>query len=240
MIRRHSPRIAVALLFALSSPAEDTRIRVLAVTGGHDYDTGFYSLFHGYPDIKWDHKIHYGASEGYVRDMASKYDVVVLYDMLNGKLEVRDPRNLFEFVRAGGGVVALHHILAGFASRKDFHDLIGGEYLWEARGDAAASTYRFDVDMHVRVADRKHPVTAGIADFDIHDEAYGGLWVAPNVRVLLTTDHPASNSAIAWVTPNEHARVVTIQLGHGEEAFANGPYRKLVVQAIRWAAKKSH
>lgn len=228
-----------AFLFAFPLQASDAQIRLLVVTGGHDYDTGFYSLFLGYPDIKWDHKIHYGGSEGYVRDMAGKYDVVVLYDMLNGKPEVRDTRNLFEFVRAGGGVVALHHVLAAFASRKDFHDLIGGEYLWEATGNLAASTYRFDVDMHVHVADRQHPVTAGITDFDIHDEAYGGLWVAPNAHVLLTTDHPASNKAIAWVTPNEHARTVTIQLGHGEEAFANQSYRKLVVQAIRWAAKKT-
>jgi type 1 glutamine amidotransferase len=230
-------RLGIALLFMFCAKAEEKVIRVLVVTGGHDYDTGFYSLFFGYPDIKWDHKIHYGASEGYVRDMASRYDVVVLYDMLNGKPEVRNTQNLFEFVRAGGGVVALHHVLAAFDSRKDFHDLIGGEYIWKAREDLPASTYRFDVDMRVHVADRRHPVTSGITDFDIHDEAYGALWVSPNAHVLLTTDHPASNKAIAWITPNETARVVTIQLGHGEEAFANASYRKLVVQAIRWAAK---
>jgi type 1 glutamine amidotransferase len=169
--------------------------------------------------------------------MAKRYDVLVLYDMEQDAPEAQR-RNLLDFVRAGGGVVALHHAIAGAPGWKEFHDLIGGKYLQESEGGRPPSTYQHDVRMRIRVADGGHPVTRGIADFEVEDEVYGGLWVSPNAHVLLTTDHPASTKAVVWVTPNPHARVVTIQPGHGEPAFANASYRRLVIQAIRWAARR--
>lgn len=224
-----------ALLVSLPCLAQQRTIRLLVVTGGHDYPTGFYTLFHGYPDLKWSHAVHCSASEGYIRDMAKNFDVVLLYDVQKDAPEARR-RNLMEFVQAGRGVVALHHVLASVPAWSQFHELIGGKYLGQPQGDLPPSTYQHDVRMRVKVADRSHPVTSGISDFEIHDEAYGGIWVDPDAHVLLTTDHPASSKELAWVSPNKLSRVVTIQPGHGEEAFANPSYRRLVIQAIRWAA----
>jgi type 1 glutamine amidotransferase len=230
--------VVVALgVLAANPAAQDAKIRTLVVTGGHDYPTGFYTLFQGYPDLVWDHNSHRGPADGYVPDMAKRYDVLVLYDMEKEAPEARR-RNLLDFVRAGGGVVALHHAIAGVPGWKEFHDLIGGRYLQDSEGGRPASTYQHDVRMRVLVADRGHPITRGLADFEIEDEIYGGLWVSPDAHVLLTTDHPASTKALAWVTPNPYARVVTIQPGHGDPAFAHSSYRRLVIQAIRWAAKR--
>jgi type 1 glutamine amidotransferase len=232
--------VVIALgVLAANPAAQDAKIRALVVTGGHDYPTGFYTLFLGYPDLVWDHNSHRAPADGYVPDMAKRYDVLVLYDMEKEAPEARR-RNLLDFVRAGGGVVALHHAIAGVPGWKEFHDLIGGEYLHASAGGRPASTYQHDVRMRVLVADRNHPVTRDIDDFEVDDEIYGGLWVSPDAHVLLTTDHPASTKALAWVTPNPHARVVTIQPGHGEPAFAHAAYRRLVIQAIRWAAKRGH
>jgi type 1 glutamine amidotransferase len=41
-------------------------------------------------------------------------------------------------------------------------------------------------------------VTEGLSDFTILDETYKDLWISPKVDVLLTTDHPKSDSAVAW------------------------------------------
>lgn len=227
----------VALGLACAAQTRGATIRALVVTGGHAYPTGFYTLFQGYPDLAWDHASHRAPADGYVRDMAKRYDVLVLYDMEKDAPDAQR-RNLMDFVRAGGGVVALHHAIASVPGWREFHDLIGGKYLDQSEGDRPASTYQHDVRMRVRVADPGHPITQGITDFELEDEVYGGLWVSPDARVLLTTDHPASTKAIAWVMPNAHARVVTIQPGHGEPAFADASYRKLVIQAIRWAARR--
>jgi type 1 glutamine amidotransferase len=237
---RWMPRAASLVLVALSvlSPgwAQDAKIRVLVVTGGHDYTTGFYTLFQGHPDLRWDHHAHRAPADGYVRDMAKRYDVLVLYDMEKDAPDAQR-RNLMDFVQSGGGVVALHHALASMPQWKEFHELIGGKYLDASEAGRPPSTYQHDVRVRIHVADRTHPVTRLLDDFEIEDEVYGGLWVSPDAHVLLTTDHPASTKAIAWVAANANARVVTIQPGHGEPAFADASYRRLVIQAIRWAAR---
>lgn len=235
--RRAAPLVLAAMAVLSPIAAQQPQIRVLVVTGGHDYPTGFYTLFQGYPDVRWDHRAHRAPADGYIRDLAKRYDVVVLYDMEQDAPETQR-RNLMDFVRAGGGVVALHHALASLPQWKEFHDLIGGAYLQRAEAGRPASTYQHDVRMRIHVADRAHPVTRGIEDFEVEDEVYGGLWVSPDARVLLTTDHPASSKAVAWAMTNANARVVAIQPGHGEPAFADASYRRLVIQAIRWAARR--
>lgn len=234
---RTASLVVVALGFACAAQTQGGAIRALVVTGGHGYPTGFYTLFQGYPDLVWDHASHRAPADGYGRDMAKRYDVVVLYDMEKDAPDAQR-RNLMDFVQSGGGVVALHHALASMPQWKEFHDLIGGKYLDASEAGRPPSTYQHDVRVRIHVADRTHPVTRLLDDFEIEDEVYGGLWVSPDAHVLLTTDHPASTKAIAWVAANANARVVTIQPGHGEPAFADASYRRLVIQAIRWAGRR--
>jgi uncharacterized protein len=70
------------------------------------------------------------------------------------------------------------------------------------------------VHYEVKIADRRHPVTKGLNDFEIFDETYKGCYVESGVNVLLTTDKPASNSVIGWTKKYGKARIVTLQIGH--------------------------
>jgi len=83
------------------------------------------------------------------------------------------------------------------------------------------SKWLHDVTFPVRVADRNHPVTRGIADFEIHDETYILFDVHAGVTVLLTTDAPTSQPTLAWAKTYEAARVVYLQLGHDHLAYEN-------------------
>ena len=56
-----------------------------------------------------------------------------------------------------------------------------------------------DQDIRVTVVDKQHPITKGISDFTIHDETYHKYYTSPDVKVLLTTDHPKNEPPIAWV-----------------------------------------
>ena len=85
----------------------------------------------------------------------------------------------------------------------------------------------------------QHPVTAGIAPFQIKDETYKSMRMSPKIRPLLTTDNPTSDPNLAWIGPDDRYRVVAIQLGHGHTAFGNPSYRALVHNAILWAAGKT-
>jgi type 1 glutamine amidotransferase len=88
--------------------------------------------------------------------------------------------------------------------------------------------------MNIKVVDREHPITRGLGDFTIHDEAYKGLWFAKDNHVLLTTDNPKNDPPVCWVRPSSN-RVVFLQLGHDGKAYANPSYRELIVRSIRWA-----
>jgi type 1 glutamine amidotransferase len=90
------------------------------------------------------------------------------------------------------------------------------------------------------VADKKHPITKGLASFTIHDEAYGGYYVAPSSHVLMTTDNPKCTREIAWTTQYGKSRVCYLIFGHDNQAWVNPNYKEVLLRAIRWAAGKTH
>ena len=65
-------------------------------------------------------------------------------------------------------------------------------------------------------------------------EAFKGMWISKDVKVLLTTNNPNSDRQLAWVSPYRKSRVVYIQLGHGKR-HSYPAYRQLVKNAIQWA-----
>ena len=223
-------------LFRPAPKAKDA-VRVLLVTGGHDHDVSFYSVLDGQDDLDVRVDPHPNAFRGEVAPGRGA-DVAVLYDM-PAAMAPEQEAHLRAFVEAGGGVVSLHHAIAGRTGwRWWWEEVIGGRYLEAPEGDRPASTYKHDVELTVRVA-APHPVTAGLIDFRILDETYKGMWISPKVTVLLTTDEATSDGPVAWVSPYPKARVVTIQLGHGREAHLHPSYRRLVRNAVLWAARRT-
>jgi type 1 glutamine amidotransferase len=215
-----------------SKPAVD-RTRALLITGGHDHETSFYSLFEGYDDLG---RIPVATSStAFQNDLRGKYDVVIMYDF-SRDLDEKGKKNLRDFVESGGGIVVLHHALLNYQNWKWWYqDAVGGSYRLSREGDIPSSTVKND--QNIAVTPRgPHPITAGIEPFSIKDETYGKMWIASNVHPLLATDNPHSSPVIGWVGPQAGYKVVAIQLGHGPTAFANESYRRLVHRAINWAA----
>src|SRR5688572_10043124 len=97
--------LATVLIFNVG--AADAPLRLLVVTGGHDYPTSFYTLFEQ-PGLVWDHETT--AEAAYRRDLRPKYDVVVMYD-LTKELGPEGRANLQAFAESGKGIVVLHHAL---------------------------------------------------------------------------------------------------------------------------------
>jgi type 1 glutamine amidotransferase len=216
----------------LPPPRETDAVKALLVTGGHDHDVAFYSVLDGDAGLAAWVDPHPNA---FATAPLDDTDVVVLYDMPSA-MSPEQRRGLRAFVEGGGGVVALHHAIAGRTGwRWWWEEVIGGRYLTEPDGDRPASTYQHDVEIQVTVV-AEHPVTVGVSSFRILDETYKGMWISPEVQTLLTTDHPTSDEPVAWVSPYPKARVVFIQLGHGREAHLHPAFRRLVRNAVFWAA----
>jgi type 1 glutamine amidotransferase len=210
-------------------------LRALLITGGHDHDAAFYTLFAGYEELA---SLPVSTSAAFQADLRDKYDVIIMYDFTRD-LDDMGKKNLQAFVESGKGVVVLHHALLNYQKWSWWHEeAVGGSYRLDRSEDRPSSTYNDRQEIFASPAS-PHPITDGIAPFHITDEAYKHLAMSSHIRPLLTTDNPTSDPNLAWLGPREDFKVVAIQLGHGRSAFDHPAYQALVYNAILWAAGKT-
>jgi type 1 glutamine amidotransferase len=211
-------------------------LRVLVVTGGHSYDPSFYEVFTGWPDLEWSHAT--SQKEAFSKDMKKRWDVVVLYDMYN-EIGDAEKNNLREYVEAGKGIVALHHSIVDYTSWPWWYEeVIGGKYFEKAVGDHPASQYKHDEPMVIRPVrgQENHPIVRGLGELVTVDECYRGMWHSPKITVLMETNHPLNDSPMVYLGPGAGTRAVYIQLGHDSFTHRHPGYRRLVHNAVVWAA----
>jgi len=241
--------VSVLLLAALMSgvaAAADAKgkIKVLVITGGHGFEKEqFFKVFNDNPDIAVTTAAHADAKTGasaFERDDLLTYDVVVLYDMVKTISDAQKAKFLSLFDK-GVGLVVTHHALVSYQHWPEYERIIGGLYP-EADGKAGKVTeqsgYQHDVEIPVTIVAKKHPITAGMKDFVIHDEIYWGFRVGADVTPLITTTHPKSGKPLAWTRTEGKSRVVYLQLGHDHSAYENPNYQQLLARSIKWAAGK--
>jgi hypothetical protein len=205
--------------------------RGLLVTGGHDYDSDFYSVLEG-DWLRWQHAT--SNQEAFRRDVTADFDVLVLYDM-SADLDDNGRAHLERFARSGKGIVSIHHAIASYQNWEWWwREVVGGRYVLEGPEDRKSS-YLHDVELQVRTVTR-HPITRDLGPFRLVDETYRNLWISPDIQVLMATDHPTADGPVVWISPWREARVVYIQLGHDRRAHRYPGYRELVRRAVLWAA----
>lgn len=212
-------------------PPSSGNLRVLVVTGGHDYDPAFYGIFQDRPGFHWRHAP--SQREAFARDLQNSTEVVVLYDMAS-TLEESGRAHLRAYLESGGGLVVLHHALADFQDWPWWsREVVGARYVLQAEPGHPGSDYLHDQWMELTPAGA-HPVTDGVGPLRLFDETYKGVWQAPGLHPLLTTSNPTSDPVVGWIGPWAASRVVVLQPGHGRETHTHPAYVQLVGNAIRW------
>ena len=151
--------------------------------------------------------------------------------------------NFDQLLQNGMPILVLHHGVGNYPRWAKFREIAGGAYIFpgvvseyeDLHGRSwGPSHYEHDVYMNITVVDRDHPITQGIDDFVIFDEAYKDIYVYPGVHVLLTTDFPEATPAVAWVHRYSNSPVFTLSLGHDKHAYTNENFRRLIRQGIDW------
>ncbi|MCK5564324.1 MAG: ThuA domain-containing protein [Planctomycetes bacterium] len=220
----------------------DAAVKVLIVTGGHDFDRGsFFGMFDSFANVDYVEAQQKDDSEIFeYTSNVDPYDVIVLYNM-SQKISEKRQKNFIDILNKGKGLVVLHHAVCAFDNWREYEKITGARFFHnESVRDGKTykrSIFKDGIDMKVRVSAKQHPVTRGLKDFVIHDESYKGCYFADDNTVLLTTDEGTSDKTIGWVRKYGRSRVCFIQSGHGPSAYENESYRKLVSQAIRWSAE---
>jgi len=217
-------------------------IKGLIITGGHGFqEEPFFEMFDSFEDFSYDAVVFPEAFGKLTPEAAEPYDALVFYDMWQDINEAQKSA-FIELTQEGKGLVILHHALLSYQGWDEYADIVGGRFYTQPRTrngvEMPTGTVEHGIQLKVHIADKNHPVTQGVEDFEIVDETYNRFWVSDDVHVLLTTEHPSSGPIIGWAHQYENSKVVHIELGHDELAYKNPGYRKLVCNAIQWVAKR--
>ncbi|NQT85706.1 ThuA domain-containing protein [bacterium] len=213
-------------------------LQVAVITGSHSYDViGLERLFRGLDgiDAYIQHLNDFAASPEGVRD---GYDAVVFHAMILERGGPTDalqpwycgkPRTTLEHLGATGqGIVLLHHGLLAYPEWPVWNAIAGM--------DDRSFVHYHDETTRVKVVDTEHPVTAGIADWDMLDETYTMQDAGEGCRVLLRVDHPRSMRDLAWTRRYRDSRVFCYQSGHNADTWQDESFREVLRRGILWSA----
>lgn len=223
--------------------AKPTKIRVLLTIGGHGFEEKpFYEMFDKMPGITYKKAVLPEELDLLKPGLEKDFDVIVMYDMCKPAITPEQQKNFVALLEKGIGLVPWHHNMAAHQKWDGYRKIIRGKFFTEP-GEVDGQKFKISgwehaQDMKVTVADKTHPITHGVSNFEIHDEVYNNYWTDPGVKVLLTTDHPKNDPELAWVSQYGNSRVFFLMLGHDSKAWANPNFQKILQQGIRWAAQK--
>ena len=242
-----SSMLATAVLVAAAAtpagakvPVVNGETRVLLTFGGHGFEQEpFFAMFDSMPGVKYTKAPLPESADLLKPGLEKDYDVIVMYDMVPA-ITPEQQKAFVELLGGGIGLVSLHHNMGAHRNWDEFRKIIGGKFILapcEIDGQKyTKSGWSHGEQMKVTVADKDHPITKGLKDFEIHDETYNKYYTAADVKVLLKTDHPKNDPELAWVKQYGKSRVFYLMLGHDNEAWKDPNFVQVLTQGIRWAA----
>ncbi len=161
----------------------------------------------------------------------------------NDKRTVEDllRKTFLDYVKNGGGIVAIHYAAGANANWPEFKQLIGGTFIG----------HPWNEDVGIQVEEPTHPLVAafGGKDFRLADEIYeyGPPYDRAALRVLLSLDPQQANMKVKWIhrTDNDFAlawvksygqgRVFCTSFGHRTEIYWNPQILALYLDAVQFA-----
>jgi type 1 glutamine amidotransferase len=175
--------------------------------------------------------------------------IVQCYTM--GTIEPEELRGLEAAIRGGTGMAGWHGGIAdSFRNSSDYLHLIGGQFAChpgkhpdERDGSPADSFVPYTVTMLPEAA--THPITAGIADFDLVTEQY---WVLTDdyIDVLATTTqkirpwdpwHREVTSPAIWTREWGAGKIFVTTPGHSVDVLRDDSVRTIIERGMLWASR---
>jgi type 1 glutamine amidotransferase len=153
-----------------------------------------------------------------------------------GEISPAQLTGLLGAIKAGGGVAGWHGGMGdAFRSSTEYQFMVGGQFVAHP-GDT--------LDYTVRILDHTDPITAGLADFQVHSEQYY-MHTDPGNKVLAVTTVSGAGG-VPWVAGTQmpvvwkrqwgKGRVFYSSLGHAAADFDVPETRTIMQRGMLWAA----
>jgi hypothetical protein len=137
---------------------------------------------------------------------------------------------LSSFVRAGGGMLAMHTASISFDDWPEWGRIVGGAWRW---GVSSHPPYG-PVSVRI-VAD--HPVVSGLPPtIELDDEIYGDLALCDEIEVLAVCrrGEDDDDQPVVWAHRFGEGRVVYDGFGHDVASIRHPQHARLLQQALAW------
>jgi type 1 glutamine amidotransferase len=148
--------------------------------------------------------------------------------------------NLKRFVDNGGGLISVHFACGAWHGEwPEFQNILGRVWHGSGPGKSQHDAYgKFTVE----IADKDHPVTKGMTDFETTDELYTCLTGDAPIHLLAQAKSKVDQKYYpqAFVRDYGKGRVFLTTLGHDVRSYTNNPaVGELLRNGCAWAAKLS-
>lgn len=163
-----------------------------------------------------------------LKENISSFDLCISYcDSRKDTISPQQTAGLLSYVSGGGGLLVIHNGIT-LQNRYEIAQLLGAKFL----NHPAAG------ELHFTVAAPEHPAMEGIEPFTMDEEPYRFEFDSFTERtVLLEYEHEGKKWPAAWAQSYGLGRVVYLMPGHQQPTFQQEGYRKLILQAAKWAGR---
>ena len=160
-----------------------------------------------------------------------EYETVVFYNFHRPSPTEAQAKAILDLTERGQGMVILHHAILAFPEWDVYSDMCG----IDSRADFG---YFPKQTLQVQVTDSTHPITEGLADWEMGDETYTMKSAGNDSIILLTVDHPNSMDVLGWAREYGNSRIFCLQSGHDNVTYSNPNFREVLRRGIEWCARQ--
>ena len=167
-------------------------------------------------------------------DRLQQYDLIISNSLFLTPDE-KQLDALYQFVSNGKSYITLHCGILSLLNWDRYEEFIGGIFIGGPSSVpaefkvATSNTMFWGYDYSFR-KEPEHPVSIVTEDFVIKDELYHFQSSTRDFHVIAR----AENLPVMWWHPVGKGKVMSLTLGHDEEAKNNPGYQDLLTQGVRW------
>lgn len=128
-----------------------------------------------------------------------------------------------DYVRQGGGLLAIHSGTAEYRETAALRNLLGGVFVHHPKQCPVTVTPKAD-----------HPLTSGSSTFTLKDEHYFMEMNDDSVDVFLSSSSEHGTQPAGWTRTEGDGRVAVLTPGHNVEVWLEPAYQQLILNALQW------